>query len=117
DVLLNPDRTHVEDLTVGDGLEDRDNHDGDESNDDAPLGCSESRSALVLAPFHARRQVAISVEIGGQAKKHEDRGDAEAIVPAVNLCDQTAKQGSNDRSDVDCSREDDEAAGSPRCIL
>ena len=77
----------------------------------------ESASAFVLAPFHTRRQIPISVEIGGEAEEHEDRSDAEAVVPAVNLCDQTAKQGSNDRSDVDCSREDDETAGSPRFIL
>jgi hypothetical protein len=33
------------------------------------------------------------------------------------LREQTAKQRSGDRSDIDCSAEDDEPAGTPRLVL
>src|SRR5438094_6870832 len=76
-----------------------------------------SRRPLVVARLHASRQSAISVEICGKAKKHEDRGDAEAVVPAINLCEQTAEQRSSDRSDVDSRAKDDETAGPSRFVL
>src|SRR5437899_8570124 len=116
DMLLNPDRIHVEDLIERRRLEDGDDHHGDERADDAPLGGRES-SALELAPFHSRRQVTVSIKISGETEEHEDRGDAEAVVPAINLCEQTAEQRSNDRSDVDSSAEDDEAASPPCFVL
>ena len=59
-MLLNPDRIHVEDLVEGRRLKNRDDDHGNERVDDAPLGRSES-IALVLAPLHARRQVAVSI--------------------------------------------------------
>ena len=115
-MLLNPDRIHVEDLIERRRLEDGDDHHYDERIHDAPLGCAES-SALEFAPPHARWQVAVSVEIRGKAKEHKDRGDAEAVVPTINLCEHAAEQRSGDRSDIDCRTENDETAGPPHFIF
>src|SRR5205814_6152476 len=115
-MLLDPDRAHVEELIVRRRLKNGDDHHGDERENDAPVGGGES-SALELAPLHSRWQVAVSVEISGKAKEHEDRGDAEAVVPAINLGEQTAKQRSHDRSDVDSGGEDEETAGPLRLVL
>src|SRR5437762_6998253 len=92
-MLLNPDRIYVEDLIERRRLEDGDDHHGDERIYDAALAGREP-SALELAPLHSRWQVAVSVEISGKAKEHKDRGDAEAVVPAINLCEHTAEQRS-----------------------
>src|SRR6266496_1960674 len=115
-MLLNPDRIHVEDLIERRRLEDGNDHYGDERVNDALLAGRES-SALELAPLHSRRQVTVSVQISGKAKEHENRGDAEAVVPAINLCEHTAKQRSGDCSDIDCGTEDDETAGPPYFVL
>src|SRR5438309_1487265 len=97
-MLLNPDRIHVEDLIERRRLEDCNDHYGDERVNDALLGGRES-SPFELAPLHSRRQVAVSVQISGKAKEHENRGDAEAVVPAINLCEHTAEQRSGDYSE------------------
>ena len=115
-MLLNPDRIHVEHLIERRRLEDGDDHHGNERADDAPLGSRES-SAFELPPLHSRRQVTISVKICSEAKEHENRGDAKAVVPAINLCQETAEQRSGDRSDVDSRAEDDEPARPLRFVL
>src|SRR6266480_1207520 len=115
-MLLNPDRIYVEDLIERRRLEDGDDHHGDERIYDAALAGREP-SALELAPLHSRWQVAVSVEISGKAKEHKDRGDAEAVVPAINLCEHTAEQRSGDCSDIDCGTEDDETASAARFVL
>src|SRR5204863_3460105 len=112
----NPDRIHVEDLIERRRLEDGDDHHGDERKNDAALGGGES-SAFELTPLHSRRQVTVSVEISGKAKEHKDRGDAEAVVPAINLCEHAAEQRSGDRSDIACRTENDETAGPPHCVF
>src|SRR5438270_2872934 len=115
-MLLNPDRIHVEDLIERRRLEDCNDHYGDERVNDALLDGRES-SPFELPSLHSRRQVAVSVQISGKAKEHENRGDAEAVVPAINLCEHTAEQRSGDCSDIDCGTEDDETASAARFVL
>ena len=71
-------------------VEDGENYHDDQRVNDAPL-CGRESSPFELPPLHSRRQVAVSVQIGGQAEEHENRGDTEAVVPAINLCEQTAE--------------------------
>src|ERR1041385_2403549 len=63
----------------------------------------------------------ISAQVGAlypqNDEEHEDGGDAEAVVPAKNLCEQTAEQRSNDRANVDSGGEDDETARAPRFVI
>ena len=115
-MLLNPDRIDVEHLIERRRLEDANDHHCDECVNDPPLANRES-SAFELPPRHSRRQIAVSVEICAKAQDHEDGGDAEAVVPAIDLREQTANQGSDDGSDIDCCAEDDEPAGPPRFVL
>ena len=56
----------------------------------APPGRAES-SAFKLPPLQPCRRVAVAIEIGGKTEKHEDRGDADAVVPAIDLGEQTAE--------------------------
>src|SRR5436190_4314995 len=116
DMLLNPDRIDVEHLIERRRLEDANDHHCDECVNDPPLANRES-SAFELPPRHSRRQIAVSIKISGKAKQHEDRGDAEAVMPAINLCQQAADQWSNDRSDIDCRAENYETARSPYFIF
>src|SRR5213592_1095449 len=115
-MLLNPDRPHVVELVECDGLENGDDHHGDEREDSAPFSGGES-SAFELTSCHAGGQVAVSIEIGGKPKKHEDRSNAETVVPAISLGEETAEQRSHDRSNVDSCGEDDETTGAACFIL
>ena len=81
------------------------------------LSAAVNRVAFELAPFHSRWQVAISIEISGKAEKHEDRGDTKAIVPAINLGEETAEQRSDNGANIDRGGEDDETTGAPRFVL
>src|SRR4029077_5800484 len=116
DMLLDPDRVHVEDLIESDRLENRDKHHRDQREDDASLDRGES-STLELASFHSRRQIPVSVEIGSKAEKHEDRGNAKTVVPAINLREKATHQRSNDGSDVYRRAENDETAGPSRFVF
>ena len=74
-------------------------------------------TGVALAAWHARRQVAIAIEIGRQSNKHEDRGDPEADVPAVELREKAADQGSGDGAEIDRHAEDRKAARAPGFVV
>jgi hypothetical protein len=60
---------------------------------------------------HSSRQMPIAGQIGGQSGEHEDRRNAEAVLPTVDLREHTAQQRPGDRSEIDPHAEDGEAAG------
>src|SRR5207344_3164601 len=73
DVLLSPDGHYIEDLRVSDRLKYRDRDYDNKRADDAPIRGGEP-VGLTVVPLHPRRQIAVSVEVSGKAKEHEDRG-------------------------------------------
>ena len=44
----------------------------------------------LFAPFNLHRQMPVAIEIGCESGEHKDCSNAEAVVPAVGLCQEAA---------------------------
>ena len=114
-VIVDPDERDIRILVIGDRLKDRDEHDEQESPDDArlaasaaaaPRPCSRLRESPIASTRNPLRYVASPINIRTPAKPKP------ACQP-YKLREQAAGERTDHRADVDRRREDGEAAVRP----
>ena len=118
DMGVDPHQPDIVDLVISDRLEDRNCGGKRQEHDRAPLGAAQWRSRLAVA--FARplvRQITLAGEVGDGCEEHQHAGAAEADMPAIELCEQSADDRPERRTDIDPGAEDRECAGAARYVV